>query len=346
VKISTPSTSRDVARRWWVSVVLVALTACTVEVPSAVIDTPEGVATFVRLTSEAGEPLGAGATYDYSKSNAFVTVRPYGAQLAMRVVGDRVWDGFLALPSGETRLRAGTFAALTNTPSAGSAGFRWSSQEQTCAASVASVTIDSVTYDGDALRTIDLRFEQRCDAQSAALRGTVHWRAGNDEIAPGPIAPAPAALWRAPKGATPATGGYVYLDGGAGLIPGVTLPKTIVPVFGTMQVGASGNKLSVLAIDSSTALRMIGSFKETIGQTTVQEGYYRDLRALSERSSAGGLDVAVNAWSCASPVGWFAIDRQFYFQGNLTIVDLRFELRCGGFGAPLRGQIHWAESGA
>ena len=26
-------------------------------------------------------------------------------------------------------------------------------------------------------------------------------------------------------------------------------------------------------------------------------------------------------------------------------VDLRFEIRCGGFGAPLRGQIHWAESG-
>jgi len=56
--------------------------------------------------------------------------------------------------------------------------------------------------------------------------------------------------------------------------------------------------------------------------------------------------VLVKDWSCALPVGWFVIDRQFYFQGNLTIVDLRFEVRCGGFGAPLRGQIHWAESGA
>ena len=51
----------------------------------------------------------------------------------------------------------------------------------------------------------------------------------------------------------------------------------------------------------------------------------------------------VNAWDCASLVGWFVIDHQFYFLGSLTTIDLRFELRCGGFGAPLRGQVHWAE---
>ena len=70
------------------------------------------------------------------------------------------------------------------------------------------------------------------------------------------------------------------------------------------------------------------------------EIFARSPRAIS---GTGGLDVALNASGCASLVGWFVIDHQFYFQGNLTTIDLRFELRCGGFGAPLRGQVHWAE---
>jgi len=328
------------------SVALVAGAACGAVVPSGTIDSPDGDPTFVRLASDAGESLGGGSTYEYSEQNALVTVRTSGAQLALRVVGDRVWDGFLALPSSEARLRAGTFAALTNAPAAGGAGFRWSSQELTCGASVASVTIDSVTYDGDALSAIDLHFEQRCDAQSGALRGTVHWRAADEPTASNPVSPAPGVLWRAPTGSTPAKGGYVYLEGGAGLIPGITLPRTIVPVFGQMQVQSSGNRVSILAVDSATKLTMTGTFREMFALTTIQEGYYRDLRAASQQSNTGGLDVAVNGANCTSPIGWFVIDRQFYFQGGLTIIDMRFEVRCGGFAAPLRGQIHWAESGA
>lgn len=347
MKLSTPSTSRTLTRLAWMAGVLVTVAACTVALPSAVVDKkPEDVATFVRLASDTGEPLGEGSTYEYSEQGALVTARATGAQLAIRVVGDRVWDGFLALASSEPRLRAGTFAALTNTPSAGSAGFRWSSQETACGASLATVTIDSVTYDGDALAAIDFQFEQRCDAQSAALRGTVHWRAEDEPRASAPVSPAPAGLWRAPAGSTPAKGSYVYLAGAAGVIPGVTLPRTIVPVVGTMQTQAAGNWLTIVAVDSATKLTMAGAFRETIGLTTIQEGYFRDLRGANPVSNVGGLDVSVNGQSCALPVGWFVVDRQFYFQGNLTVVDLRFELRCGGFGAPLRGQIHWAESGA
>ena len=331
----------------WKAVTLFALAACGAVTPSGVVvDQPEGVATFVRLASDTGEPLGGGSTYEYSEQGALVTVRASGAQAAIRVVGDRVWDGYLALASGETRLRAGTFAALTNAPAAGSAGFRWSSQEVTCGTSVATVTIDSVSYDGDALRAIDFRFDQRCDAQTGALHGTVHWRADDEPRPSAPVTPAPGALWRAPGGSTPAKGSYVYLAGGAGLIPGITLPRTIVPIVGTMQAQASGNRLSILAVDSATNLTMTGTFRETFGLTTIQEGFYRDLRGANPVSNAGGLDVSVNGGTCASPVGWFVIDRQLYFQGGLTIVDLRFEIRCGGFGAPLRGQMHWAESGA
>ena len=111
-----------------------------------------------------------------------------------------------------------------------------------------------------------------------------------------------------------------------------------------MQVRATRGKLSVVAFDPSSTTGMIATFQEELGQATMIEAYYRDLRALGEGDPVpGGLDVAVNAWDCSSLVGWFVIDHQFYFQGGLTTIDLRFELRCGGFGAPLRGQMHWAE---
>jgi len=324
---------------------LLMVLACGSDAPSGVV-TPIGTVSAVHLVSDPDETLGAGATYDYTKANALVTVRPLGAQLAVRVVGDRVWDGFLSLASPEIRLRAGTFANLTNSPPAGGAGFRWSSQELTCVVSVATVTIDSVKYDGDALRALDLQFEQRCDGKSAALRGQLHWRAEDDPGSSGPVMPVPAALWRAPASSTPATGSYVYLEGGTNLGAGISLPRTIIPGPGAMQVKASGNLLSILAFDPTRASTMTGSFREMSGLTSVQEGYYRDLRSVGEQSSTGGLGVTVNTWQCASLVGWFVVDRQFYFQGNLTAIDLRFELRCEGFGAPLHGQIHWTESGA
>jgi hypothetical protein len=103
--------------------------------------------------------------------------------------------------------------------------------------------------------------------------------------------------------------------------------------------------LSIIAVDTSSKVEMLGFFKPMIGATTFQEGYYRDVRGLEEDPAAGALDVTVNAWDCDSLVGWYAIDHVFYFQGNLTAIDLRFELRCKGFRAPLRGQVRWAESG-
>jgi hypothetical protein len=337
-------------RRTFLSFALLALTACGSDaayLPPAVVPVPSNV----RLVGDAGESLSAGGTYEYLKANALVTVRPLGAQLAVRVVGDRVWDGFLALGSGETRLRAGTFASLTNTPDASGAGFRWSSQELTCASSVASVTIDSVKYDGATLSAIDLHFDQRCNGQSAALHGTVHWRAEDDPNGFGPMLPVPAALWRAPAGSTPAKGPYVYLDGEATLGPGVSLPQLVIP--GPISVRTAGARLSITAYDPVSTFGMSGIFQEMTGVTSIQEGYSRDVRGLTELPSAGVIDVGVsgpgvvaNGWDCASLTGWFVVDKQFYFQGNLTVIDLRFELRCGGFGAPLRGQLHWAESGA
>ena len=333
------ASSMNVALWGCVSVALLHLTACGADAVANVAP-PFGVASYIALASDPGEPLAGGAAYDYSTATARITARPLGAQLAMRVVGDRVWDGS-CVPERRDATAYGQLPGLTNSPPIGGAGFRWSSQELTCTSSIASVTIDSLKYDGESLRSIDLRFKQRCNGQSAALRGIVHWRASDDLQASGPVVPAPAALWRAPAGAVPATGNYVYLDGSVNLGPDISLPQTLVP--GPFSVRATGGTLAIVAFDSVKTVGMIGNFQGMIGLTSIREGYYRDLRGLGELPSVGALDVGVNAWDCASLVGWFVIDHQFYFLGGLTTVDLRFELRCNGLGAPLRGQIHWAE---
>ena len=83
-------------RRALASFALIALIGCGGETLSSV-PAPTGVATFVALVSDPGELLSGGAPFDYSTATARITARPLGAQLAVRVVGDRVWDGFLAL---------------------------------------------------------------------------------------------------------------------------------------------------------------------------------------------------------------------------------------------------------
>ena len=300
----------------------------------------------VRLVSDPGDEIGNGGSYDYSPANALLTVNPFRNQVSIRVVGDSVWDAYLVLP-GEVKLQAGTFTDLPSYPSTNAAGgaFRWASQDRQCAPSTSAVTIERVEYDGDALLAIDLRFEQRCGAQTGALRGTVHWRAG-DRVGPsGPVVPVPASLWQPPVGSTPATVSYVYLETDTSLAPGVSFPRTILPSPSVVPVSVTGRSVSVTAEDTVAKLAMNGKFQLLLGQTEIKAGYYHDLRGIAANDLlAGALDVTLNARGCATHVGWFAVDHVFYFNGLLTQIDLRFEERCSDFRAPMRGKIHWRES--
>jgi hypothetical protein len=53
--------------------------------------------------------------------------------------------------------------------------------------------VDRVSYRDSVLTAIDLRFEQYCDAQPAALRGTIHWRSDDPTTPPGAREPDPGA---------------------------------------------------------------------------------------------------------------------------------------------------------
>ena len=329
-------------RRALSALVLASATACGSDggVDPRPVDAPNSM----RLTSDAGDAMGNGATFSYTGASALVTVRPYRAALSMRVVADSVWDGALVL-AGE-RVRTGTFADLPAQPSAASAGsaFRWSSQDRSCATSRSTVTIDTATYDGDALVALHLGFEQHCGGSAAALRGTVHWRASAEISASGPILPIPAALWRAPASATPPTGRYAYLEMDSSLSGGTSYPRLIALAPNVATVTASGRDLALSSMDAPDDPSIRATFRTMSGVTTYTEGYYHDLRGAAESGPlAAALDVALRSRACQSFSAWFAIDHVFYFSGRMTALDLRFEQRCSGVGTPVRGQIHWVE---
>jgi hypothetical protein len=160
----------------------------------------------------------------------------------------------------------------------------------------------------------------------------------------GPMNPIPASLWQPPAGSTPLTGSYAYLEMDASFSPGTAYPHSIVRPPGTFTVSATGGRLSVVATDAAAGYAMNGVFQTMIGLTQLEEGYYSDVRGLSQSDPLrGAMDVSLSSRACDSLAGWFAIDHVFYFSGILTTLDMRFEARCTGFGAPMRGQIHWRE---
>ena len=158
-----------------------------------------------------------------------------------------------------------------------------------------------------------------------------------------PTVPIPDTLWKAPADSIPARGSYVYLEMDPSLAAGVTVPHTIVLSNGSITVAAERLHVTVAAVDTIARMSMNGAFDAMLGMLTPEEGYYPDLQGPSPASRVGAIDVVVNARTCASPAGWFAIDHIFFFNGNLTMLDLRFEERCAGVATPTRGQVHYRE---
>lgn len=284
---------------------------------------------FVRLQSDAGDYIGGGRTYNYTQADAVITVRANGSRLSVSIRGDQVWNGEFQVPVTLGKLRPGPYT---------SGGVRWRGEGRGCSTVSGSFTIDDVTYDGDELTAIDLRFQQHCEGAAAALRGTIHWRSDDTTAPPGPVDPIPASLWRPAPGSTPASGNYVYLESGAGDYIGAGRTYTYTNGF---ALTASAGRVSVAV---NGAQRWNGDFQAMNTVNQLQPGYYGDLRRYPFHNPAkGGLSWSGEGRGCNSLAGWFAIDRVTYTNGRLTALHLRFEQHCEGDSSALHGQIHWSE---
>ena len=312
--------------------------------------------TQITLNSDPGDFVGASQQYEYDLTNAQITVSASGALLRVSVLGDKTWNGDFQLPSGLNQLVPGTYSGVTRDlggPTS-TATMDWSGDGRGCGTLTATLSINSVRYDGAALGAVNLDFEMHCEGATPALHGHLAWDASDPPYVGAPENPIPTSLWTAPASALPATGNAMYFvsdpgdtvgQGGTWWVntnpagTGASGPSTP----GTVVVTGSGNQIGVVVSAGNEVWS--GQFVGMLGQPQLQVGYYADLGHVPINNPVrGGLSWEMDGGSCNTANGWFAIDGISYEDGQLVSVDMRFAQYCGGSASGLHGRIRWSNA--
>ena len=297
--------------------------------------------TYISLQSDTGDYIGAGKSYEYTRSNAKITVTATGGLFKVSITGDEWWTGFFKVPDSLSTLQPGTYANVARYPFHNPAvgGLEWSGEGRGCNTLTGSFTINAATYENGVLTSIDLSFEQYCESGTTALRGEIRWDVNDTTQPPGPVVPPPAGLWEPPPGAVPATGSYVYLESQPGDYIGAGGTYLYTKATATLTVNLIGNRLTVSVNGMEN---WSGDFQAMDTLIRLEPGYYGNLRRYPfHNPTAGGLDWFGEGRGCNTLTGWFVVDAITYNNGMLATVDLRFEQRCGTAPAALRGKIRW-----
>ncbi len=303
-------------------------------------DSPTGIPsaltpTFVTLSSEPGDIIGAGQSYEYTLSRSAIKLIGDRSHIALTLIGDESWYAELSSPG---LIVPGTYSLRDAAHPTSLVRFEWFGQGRACDATTGSFTIDTSVYRGDTLTAIDLSFEQRCAGASAALRGRIHWRIEDNAAIPTPTNPIPSDLWTPPPGTLPSSGNYLYLDGEP---LAFNSPKPIQQLITQFTIAESSGHLTLqagrmwnadLAIDFAARLP-VGYYG------TVQRYPFQQPPAAG--MSWSGVDELGLLRRCNSVDGWFVVDRAEYVGLRMTAIDLRFEQRCDGRTQALRGVLHW-----
>jgi hypothetical protein len=133
---------------------------------------------YVYLESETGDFIGQGATNVYTSANSTITVTSNSGRLTVGVAaGVPGLVGEFKAMEPLTQVQQGYYPGLmrfpVHNPSKG--GMSWSSNGRECGTLTGWFAVDRVTYSGNTVTALDLRFEQRCGSSTAALRGKIHW---------------------------------------------------------------------------------------------------------------------------------------------------------------------------
>lgn len=154
-----------------------------VEPPAGLWEPPVGATpadgTYVYLESEVGDWVGAGNNYLYTQADTLFTVNAPNAHFDIRVDGAESWRGNFQAMDSIARLEVGYYGNLQRYPFHNPAigGLSWSGEGRGCNTLTGWFVVDSVTYDGNTLMAIELRFEQHCEGGEPALNGSLRWNA-------------------------------------------------------------------------------------------------------------------------------------------------------------------------
>ncbi|HEU4653987.1 MAG TPA: hypothetical protein VFS47_08365 [Steroidobacteraceae bacterium] len=301
-----------------------------------------GSGNAVYLQSDPTDYIGQGLIKLYTPLDAVIStdqggMTPAGNRFDLQVRGDQDWTASFQAMSTVADLQPGYYGNVlafpANNPAIG--GLQWAGEGRACNQLTGWFVIDDVQYSGSVLDSIQLRFEQHCEALAPTLHGFVRW-SRSDTRAPSPPQEPPQGLWSAPTNAVPASGNYVYLESNAGDFIGegeTHLYTSLDAVFG---VTTSASQV-ILEVQGDKQWR--GSFTPMIPLTQLQVGYYGDL---TNRNPAKGI---MNWYGDGRgeeiKSAWYVVDNATFDNGSITALDLRFEQTTLFSTAPLRGQIHW-----
>ena len=296
---------------------------------------------YVYLESESGDYIGRGANYLYTGGTALITVNAADARVSVGIRGDEAWVGDFQAMSSIRSLEVGFYPDLQSYPSHNPTigGLSWSDEHRGCSTVTGWFVVDSVTYDGNTLTAIKLRFEQFCGSSIGALHGEIHWDASDTTSPLGPVVPPPAGLWQPATTAIPDTGNYVYLESEPGDSIGQGGNYVYTPVESVLTADAEGARLTV-SVNGSEYWN--GTFQAMSPLSRLEVGYYSDLRRFPFHNPVrGGIYWSGEYRGCSTVTGWFVIDDVTYDGTTLMAIDLRFEQHCEGGEAALNGEVHW-----
>jgi hypothetical protein len=306
------------------------------EEPTAAVAPSGPKANFIKLVSDPGDGAGGGKRFEYDQTNAEIRMTFLGSRIQVIVRGEEQWIGTVAMATGTT-LRPGTYSNVSrfDDTASGVAGLYWGYGEGACYTVTGSITIDSVTYAGLDVTQLDLHFDQHCDGRSAALRGTIHWRADDTTKPPGPVIPIPANLWRPSAERLPASGNYVALSSEPGDPIGLGRDTILTGPAADAAVALWGRtRVAVWTGD------YVGDFEAMLGTDPLAVGYYANAtKWFSGNPARPRLHFWVQGRGCGVVTGWYAIDRIVLTDAGITALDLRFEQHCDGSTAGLHGAV-------
>ncbi len=331
------------------------------------------VANRIGLVSDAGDNMGQGQAYEFTKTNADIRVSVNESlshqTLSFEADSWDKWRGVIILPAPASPLKLGRFdiasdasvAAQTRVgiaPRHGAAGW-----DRSCpGATTGWVDIKSFTYTSPGvLGSLSAELELRCAESASALRGTLEWRGYEAPQIPGPVSPVPANLWTPSPGATPANGNYLYLT--SETPPGQPVGGGWTRIYSgseiaTMTVTEMGRRITISQFVPGEPRQ--GEFVAMSSLAELKTGYYPNMRGQpaiwGPNQLLGGM-YWTGPETCPPPAGdagdqltyetasmyegWFAIDRIDRANGEVQAIDLRFQQQCVGSSTVLRGKIHW-----
>lgn len=132
---------------------------------------------------------------------------------------------------------------------------------------------------------------------------------------------------------------YIYLQSDSGDFIGQGKTYSYNQANSKITLSASGIHLSLsIAGDQDWS----SDFQVPNSLSQFHVGYYGNLtRYPFNDPTVGGLDWGGDGRGCNTLTGWFAVDNVTYNNGNLSLIDLRFEQHCEGGTPALHGLIHW-----